>query len=203
MIKRTIGCVCVYFVTSSLALAGVSGIYDANNVLLGEFAESVSVIHSVRGYRFSVDGGSGSVTSSSNAVDIAGVTYDFTALLFSSNNCTGQAYVATGGSGQAGGMVFGAGSRGVYYVAKTPTASISAMGSSFNGNACGANSPANYDVVPAIPNDPVTTGVPNTPFTSPLRLEMVPLSQFFELFRNGFESSSSGNGQRNWWRTTS
>ena len=196
---RMIGCACLFVVVSMNACAGVSGVFDANNVLLGEYAESVSVIHSVQGFRFAVNGDTGAVSSSITS-DISGRTYDTTALLYSSANCTGQAYVSTDGQlNPAGGLVFGAGAKGLYYVAKTPVATTTAIASSYNGASCSGFTPALFAVVPAVPNVPATTGVPNTPFLPPLHLEMVPLSQYFRIFQNGFESSFAGSRVGGGW----
>jgi hypothetical protein len=169
------------------ALAGVSAIYDANNTLLGEYAESSTIIHSPQGYRFMVDGASGMVTQIQN--DVAGFIFDTAALLYQTPNCTGQAFVGTSSGSPAGGLVFSSGTKGLYYVAKGAAQSVTAMGSVWSGSACTPITPGNFAAVPAQPNVPVTTGVPNTPFLPPLRLEVVPLSQFFRIFENGFESS--------------
>ena len=180
---------CLCLLAAAQANAGVSGVFDASNTLLGEYAESFSVIHSPKGFRFQVDGISGVVAQVTT--DIAGFNFDTNALVYSTGNCTGQAYVTTNIGSPAGGLVFAAGSKGLYAIAKTPTQTTAAMASAWNGATCGAITPALYAVVPAQPNDPATTGVPNAPFTLPLRLEIVPLSQFFRIFDNGFEASYS------------
>jgi hypothetical protein len=204
MIKPTgIFCCAVYAATSSVALAGAGGVYDSANVLLGEYAErdgSIPVIHSVHGYRFEVDGTTGAVTGTGLTVDIVGATFVTSPLLYSSSGCSGQAYVAVNNqsSGLSGGLVFSAGNKGLYYVAKTPSVTQTAMASSYNGSACNNFAPMLFQVVPAAPNDPATTGVPSAPFTPPLRLEMVPLSQFFRIFRSGFEATWTV-GFHEWW----
>lgn len=183
---------------ASQSFAGVSGVYDANNVLVGEYAESISVIHSVRGFRFSVNGQTGVVKPVGSDLagiskDIAGVGYLDGELVYSSVNCTGQAYVGITASSPAGGIITNVGNNTLYYVTKAPAVSTLAFGSSYsNPSGCNAIQPTIEMAVPALPNDPAITGVPNTPFTPPLHLEMVPLSQFFQLFKNGFESSFVG-----------
>ncbi|MEP6510539.1 MAG: hypothetical protein ABJB02_03040 [Dokdonella sp.] len=180
-----VGCACL--VASMQCLAGVSGVYDANNVLVGEYAEGVSIFHSIHGFRFSLDGSTGVVIPVS--VDIGGATYD-SALIYSTSNCTGQAYVTTSGEGnQSGGIMVNAGNKGLYYIPKTPSVTTVAIGSAFNGTACNPITLALFVVVPALLNDPATTGVPNSPYVPPLHLEMVPLSQFFQIFKDGFGSS--------------
>jgi len=180
------------------AHAGVSGVFDANNTLLGEYAESFTVIHSPKGYRFQVDGNTGAV--SVVATDITGFAFDTGTLMYSTANCTGQAYVTTSPGSPDVGLVFAAGSKGLYAIAKTPTQTTAAMGSSWNGAICSAIAPALYAVVPAQPNDPNTTGVPNVPFVVPLRLEVVPLSQYFRIFQSGFEASYSPGEAWGTWR---
>lgn len=176
-----------FFAVSLPCFAGVSGVYDANNVLVGEYAEGVSIFHSIRGFRFSVDGASGIVIPVT--LDIGGAVYDST-LSYSTPNCTGQAYVGTSGQGNpSGGIMVNAGTKGLYYVPKAPSQTTVAIGSVFNGAACNSTALVFVVAVPALLNDPVTTGVPNTPFVPPLHLEMVPLSQFFQIFKDGFGSS--------------
>jgi len=171
------------------SFAGVSGIYDANDVLVGEYAEAPAVIHSVHGYRFAVNADTGVVKSAGK--DVAGANYFDAELLYSSANCTGQAYVGFDNSAStpAGGMMINAGNKGLYFIAKAPAVSNLAFASAYSSSTCNAIQLTLELAVPAQPNDPATTGVPNTPFMPPLRLEVIPLSQFFRLFRNGFETT--------------
>ena len=195
MIKQFVGFAGVCVVGASQAWAGVSGVYDANNVLVGEYAESTTIIHSVRGFRFSLDTATGTVRALNNPTgaitDIGGVNYETVGGLgYPTTDCTGQAYVTVDSVGpHAGGVMISAGNKGLYYVTKTPTAFSLALASFFDGSSCTATVPGVDVIVPVLPNDPTVTGVPNTPFALPIHLEMVPLSQFFQIFKNGFESS--------------
>ena len=194
MLRQWLGVVVCLGVVAP-AWAGVSGVYDANNVLLGEYAESNTVIHSIQGYRFSLDASTGSIRLPGIAAaitDIGGVAYQISiGLYYSDSNCTGQAYIDVDSTGQhAGGVVVNAGSRGLYYVTKPTDATPVAMGAEFDGQNCNAIVPSVLPVVPVFANDPAVTGVPNMPFAMPIHLEVVPLSQFLHIiFRNGFESS--------------
>lgn len=183
MMRQFLAGLC-FLAVSLPCLAGVSGVYDANNVLVGEYA-GVSIFHSIHGFRFSVDGSSGSIIPVDE--DISGTSYD-SYLMYSTANCTGQAYVGMSNNDySAGGIIVNAGNKGLYYIPKTPSKTTVAIGSSFSGTACSTASQINFFVVvPALPNDPATTGVPNTPYVPPLHLEMVPLSQFFQIFKDGF-----------------
>ena len=167
---------------------GVSAVRDAAGTLVGEYVEfrNGTVVHSVRGFRFLVDGSTAQVARID--IDIAGVVYD-AELLYANFDCSGNVSIAVSGDPVAGGVVISGGTRGLYQVAKNAPAAVTLAASSWNGTACTAFTPGAFIAVPAAPNDPAVTGVPNAPFVAPIRLEAVPVSQFFQLFRDGFESS--------------
>lgn len=170
-------------------------VYDANGQLVGLFAGEVpgregTAIHSLRGYRFQVSP-SGRVDTIDR--DIGGISYSLTNPHFESVDCTGAAYlVPTRGADVPGGMVtrLGAAGIGLGYVPKAPAISTITIRSFLdNGQTCiPLTQPAPTIVVPVLPNDPSVSGVPNSNFTPPLRLEVVPMTSLFNLFQDGFES---------------
>jgi hypothetical protein len=176
---------------TSVATAQSAGVVvDATGTALGLFAgeDGSTIVHSARGYRFAVRADNGTVASPTT--DVGGVTYD-SALVFTSVNCTGQAYVTVSSAGAvSGGMVLPAGSRGLHSIDKAVQAQVLAMGSSFSGTACTTITPGLFAVVPAHPNNPAVTGVSNTPYAPPIRLELLPLSMLYRVFSDGFESSA-------------
>lgn len=172
---------------------GVSAIYDANGLLVGEFAEyqggRVSV-HSVRGFRFSLDGDTGAIIDF--PVDVSGADYGPSRMNFTTPDCSGQAFASAGRQYPAGGVILPNGLRGLYYVAKAPVVTTQTLVSFYTGTTCEVFAiPPPTSVVPAFPNDPNVTGVPNLPFVPPIRLEMTPISSFFGIFKDGFESTQS------------
>ena len=173
---------------------GVSALVDAQGTLIGEYIEyrSGPVVHSVRGFRFLLNGSGGTVGRID--VDVSGVTYDSGSvrLRYGNVGCAGNTYIGLSGGPPAGGIVVTAGNRGLYYVAKNPTVVSVLIGSVWDGEACANITPGSQNVVPASPNDPGVTGVRNTPYVPPLRLESMPVSQFFQIFRDGFESTLHG-----------
>lgn len=124
--------------------------------------------------------------------DVGGTYYPNNYLLYQSSDCTGQPFFEIDSTVPSGGMVLGSSTIGIFYVEKLPTYSQFNPTSrrSTGGSPCELNpSTSMILLVPAIPNDPSVTGVPNGAYAPPLRLEIVPLSAFFEIFKNGFEST--------------
>ncbi|MCB1607496.1 MAG: hypothetical protein KDI71_11020 [Xanthomonadales bacterium] len=50
--------------------------------------------------------------------------------------------------------------------------------------------PRTINAFELLPYDPGVTGIQNTPYTPPLKIESRPLSVWFELFKDGFESGA-------------
>jgi len=178
---------------SAASAQGVSGLYDGANTLVGEYIEfrNGTIVHTAKGFRFSIEGTTAQVGQID--LDVAGVSYGTNVLVYANFSCAGTPYVTASENGGAGGLVFSAGTRGLHQVGKTPTATVLLIGSSWNGSACTSGAGAQFLVVPASVNVPAVTGVPAATFVPPLRLEVVPLSQFFGLFKDGFESSLREN----------
>lgn len=194
-------------VTASAAAQGVSTVVDAAGTTLGLYAgqrNGVIVIHNPRGYRFgvhAVDGSLVTLEAGGGIGDVGGAGYD-SRLYYSTFNCAGTPTVNVTPIGErsdggavtavAGGVVIRISDGSLYAVEKGAAISLVAIGSIGDAGTCEPppQGTPGYLVVPATPNDPDVTGVPNTPFVPPLRLEVVPLSVLRGEFSDGFESTS-------------
>lgn len=136
-------------------------------------------------------------------------------VMFKTLDCTGQGYVFTSGSpaypidGQLpmGGAVFRvSGTPGLYdiwYVPKSAVAYVPGAEASMFTRArlnevCQPAGGVQPDSVlyPAFPNDPGITGIPNVPFTPPLRIDVAPVSAVLSIFRDSFESTQAAMPHR-------
>jgi hypothetical protein len=173
-------------------------LYDQNQQIVGLFAglgpgQGVNVgtyVHTLRGFRFLVDT-RGRVLQIE--ADVGGENYGQGIPAFESMNCTGPAFLRVSSETPAGGVVTRLGSSvtSLGYVQKAPLVfTITVRSLLDNGTTCLPVTPPQPAVgVPFLPNDPAVTGVPNADFVPPLRLEVVPVSALFDLFRDGFESA--------------
>jgi hypothetical protein len=132
-------------------------------------------------------------------------------LFFTSNECSGEAYQVLTANAQSddpdrsvGGYVFPMENpvdfpRGRYMVAKAtlPVNMLSVTIGSYSncavadGQLCSCattsgGSPSQW-LMRAERNDPAITGVPNTPWAAPARIEVLPFAAFMALFCDGFE----------------
>lgn len=180
------------FVAPSGAAQGVGVLRDSENTLIGQYVErndgpaGGTVVHSDRGFRFAIDG-IGQLTMPQT--DVSGASFD-NSVGYGNLTCSGTGYTLVSGANAAGGIVF-AGPDGFYYVAKSPQVQVVLIGSFRVGSVCTPVTPQAQLSVPVQPNNPTVTGVPNQFFIPPIRLEMVPLSILYGVFRDGFESSST------------
>jgi hypothetical protein len=165
---------------------------------------------SVRGYTAGVSVVSGRVTGYLHAhpgawlFDSVTVSNEEAVTYFSSTDCTGQGYRRLNGIGSSttltGGVVFsfqGPSGPELQYVPKTVVMQrdltlLSARGST-GCNPSGLPPGSFHNGLPVLPNDPDVTGIPNTPFTAPLRIEPFPLSDVRLLFTDGFETPPPEN----------
>lgn len=175
-------------------------VYDDANVLIGAHADTLGstvTVHTANGYRAAlrVDG----FVVSAN--DLHGEVAQ-PQLYYATMDCTDPGYFIydpqhdPGIPFAPGGFVFRSNESGykLYYVPKRApivSATIVRERASNGGCVVTAQAGARQDLTLAIPNDPNVTGVRNTTYTPPLRIEMLPLSELWLMFRDGFESSSS------------
>src|SRR5690606_15423466 len=114
-------------------------------------------------------------------------------LYFANGGCSGDPYFVVSTIGYtSGGVVIGSDhpQRGSYYVEKSVLPESRLLASRAVGPfVCEPMEAFESPTLPAIPNDPGVTGVPNEPYWPPFRIEMEPLGMLFELMRDGFESS--------------
>jgi len=210
--------IALFIVAPITTAQGLGVVYDAGNRMLGHWdggprisqpggQQSFNLI-TPRGYRVLVffDAAGVFVNLSGEAFD--GGAYGGSAPLFETIDCTGTAFTGVQyPSGRpslqtSGGVVYRYGAtQSLYYVAPLPPIATRLIRSEgLQGPNCVSyGTPQPIETAPTLPNDPGVTGFPNPPYLLPLRFEIVPLSQFFEIFRDSFEASQltsiAGNTQ--------
>lgn len=136
--------------------------------------------------------------------------YILSPVFFQSVDCTGPGYVITSASASGlvsgqlpmSGAVFISNSdfilHDVWYVPKSALSFVAGAQATLfvrilvNGS-CVPGSGVQPDSVlyPAFPNEPNVTGFPSAPFVPPLRVDVVPVSAVFSIFRDSFESTQA------------
>jgi hypothetical protein len=204
--------------TALLALSGAAQaqnvglilLYDDNDVLIGSLAAQADfVAWTPTLYKVQIDGATG--VPSTQLTDLSGATYNLSNLLYTTADCSSAPYIrVVPGAGQPVGRVVGRvpNAEGApYTLAAIPPAPTLEQGivvvgarGGIGGPCVGTGSTIDFGLVlPA--NDPEVTGVQNMPYTPPLKIESRPVSVWFELFKDGFESGSVVTGPEPFDRT--
>ncbi|MCB1609285.1 MAG: hypothetical protein KDI71_20165 [Xanthomonadales bacterium] len=191
---------------------GLILLYDDNDVLIGSLADPGDfIVWTPQRYKVTVEDNSGRVSRNQPPTDLGGAAY-FGTRRYTTADCSGDAYleVQAGVSPPPFGRVVVAISHTPYELIAIPsrpaltTVNVvaerdSATGPCFSDG--GSVRTMNAVRLIDVPNDPEVTGVQNAPYTPPLKIESRPLSVWFELFKDGFESGAATHGLESFDRT--
>jgi hypothetical protein len=189
-------CVALALAIGCDAVLAQSGgvVRDAMDTNVGLYADP-GYVHSVFGFRAAFDFSTGRVVEDPNLHDAARAQYR-SGLRYATTDCSGQAYVQVDEDKAIGGMVVrGHAPYELFMIEKSQTPVLLPMQSERTSGDLSSEctvdggSVGTFRVLPANPNVEAVSGFSNSPFAPPFRVEIVPLSSLFELFRDGFEGA--------------